>query len=68
MVEPAPRDTEVFSGRGFECNCSLPAGPLCRRCAPTCLEIKSNLVPHMAALLLSHCNLSVLKQPRDFNL
>ena len=33
---------------------SLSAGSSCHRCAPTCLETESNLVPYLAALPLRH--------------
>ena len=45
VVEPAPPDTQVLRGCGFESHWVLLLGPR----APTFLKTESNLAPHMAA-------------------
>ena len=63
VVEPAPPDTRV-KRLWVRITLSPPAGPLCHRCAPTCLNTEGSLA------LKAHLFFSVkaLRQSRNFNL
>ena len=50
VVEPTPQGTASTERLWVQIPLSPLAGPLCHRCAPTCLETESNLAPNIKAL------------------